>query len=52
MEGTTDSVRARAGRKTAAIAVAGALIAAVFLPARERAGSVVPTTALPEGAAA
>ncbi len=36
----------------AAIAIAGALIAAVFLPARARAASVVPTTALPEGAAA
>ena len=36
----------------AAIAIAGALIAAVFLPARARAASVVPTTALPAGAAA
>jgi EmrB/QacA subfamily drug resistance transporter len=36
----------------AAIAVAGALIAAIFLPARVRTPSVVPTAALPEGAAA
>jgi hypothetical protein len=43
--GTTASI-------AAVIAVAGALIAAAFLPARARAEAVVPARVLPEGAAA